>query len=282
MKNSFLIALSLSFFSLSLYSQGYSSYYINANVNANVNHTVNGVIYENKTITNIDYGALSLANAQNEKNKIELQKITDQIQKNIALEIAENPSKAYDYGYVNRFNVDKNTAKINGFKSFTMNYIIPNNILFNQAGAGRYQNISKEGIITEITFFSPAYNKKNKAIDLNSFDEYIVGQETEILDQNNQKNLIYCHKKDLNRSTTFGLQGYKSTLIWEDKFEFGITDNYSSYNSGVGNGYSNIVKVRVYGDKDDVTFEQLEGRRYYFSLLIQKIISTATISNEKY
>ena len=50
------------------YSQEYSNYYLNANVNSNINakvtHNVSGVVYENKTITTIDYGALELANAQ--------------------------------------------------------------------------------------------------------------------------------------------------------------------------------------------------------------------------
>ena len=67
--------------------------------------------------------------------------------------------------------------------------------------------------------------------------------------------------------------GFKSTLIWEDKYEYGITDNYFSFNDTKGNGYTNLVKVRFYADKDNITFEQLEGRRYYFARLIEKIIS---------
>ena len=55
-----------------MYSQ-YSGYYnVNSNikVNANVNHNVSGNIYEHKTITTIDYGALQLANSQKEKNNL--------------------------------------------------------------------------------------------------------------------------------------------------------------------------------------------------------------------
>ena len=31
--------------------------------------------------------------------------------------------------------------------------------------------------------------------------------------------MIFVHKKDFNRATVYGIKGYKSTLIWEDKFE---------------------------------------------------------------
>lgn len=38
--------------------------------------------------------------------------------------------------------------------------------------------------------------------------------------------------------------------------------------------YLLFLKVRYSGDKDDVAFEQLEGRRYYLKRLINKTIST--------
>jgi hypothetical protein len=41
------------------------------------------------------------------------------------------------------------------------------------------------------------------------------------------------------------------------------------------NGIFYSAKARFKGDKDDVTFEQLEGRRYYFNRLVKKVISTA-------
>lgn len=289
MKNNSFITTIFILFSLYSYSQEYSNYYvkakINSNINANINHNVSGTIYENKTITTIDYGALALANSQNEKNKIELQKISDEKQKIIAFKIAENPIKAYDYGYQNTFKVDKKNAEDYEFKSFTMSYVIPNDILFNRIATGTFQNISKEGIITELIFTPPNYNKAKNLINLEkecSYEDLTIGKESEVIDENNEKRIIFWHKKDLNRSTVFGVKGYKGTLIWEDKYEYGITDNYLSYNSNVGNGYRNFVKVRFYGDKDNVTFEQLEGRRYYFARLIEKIISTAIIANEKY
>jgi hypothetical protein len=289
MRNRFYTTLTFLLLSIYSYAQNYSSYYISANVNsrvdANINHNVSGVVYENKTITNIDYGALALANAQKEKNRIELMKINNEKEKTIAIEIAENPLKSYDYGYSNTFNVEKKDAKNFGFKRFSMSYIVPNKILFNQAGEGRFENVSNEGIVTEIIINPPSYNKEKKEIDLEkelTNDGIQVGKETEMPDSNNKMRLAFLHKKDLNRATIYGIKGYKKTFIWEDKFEYGITDNYVSYNSNVGNGYTNFVKVRIYCDKDNVTFEQLEGRRYYFTRLIEKIISTAGVFNEKY
>lgn len=289
MKTKLLTTLTFLFLTILTYSQQYSTYYLNANVNsnvnANINHNVSGVVYENKTITTIDYGSLALANAQKEKNKIEASKINDEKERQIAFEIAENPIKSYDYGYPNTFNVEKKDAKNFGFKSFSMSYVIPNKLLFTQAGAGRFENVSADGIVTEIIINAPFYNKEKKEIDLEKdwgLDSLQVGKETEMLDSNNKKSMIFVHKKDFNRATVYGIKGYKSTLIWEDKFENGITDNYVSYNDSKGNGYMNFVKVRTYADKDNVSFEQLEGRRYYFTRLIEKIISTAVIYNEKY
>ena len=92
---------------------------------------------------------------------------------------------------------------------------------------------------------------------------------------------FFVHKKDINRATVYGVKGFKGTIIWEDDYQYTITDNYSS-RKFEGNSIMYSVKVRTYGDKDEVTFEQLEGRRYYLRRLIEKVISTATVTNTKY
>ena len=69
----------------------YSGYYtVNQNVNANINENVNvsGNVNVNKNISTIDYGKLALANAENEKTRLENLKYADQQQKRISLEIA--------------------------------------------------------------------------------------------------------------------------------------------------------------------------------------------------
>lgn len=276
-----------------MFSQ-YSSYYninTNSTVNADINHNINGTITENKTITTIDYGALQLANAQSEKNRLEQQKFEDEKQKQIALEIAEDPLKAYDYGFMidlclnDKKAFKKEDAKVlteqTNFKNFCFAYVVPNTMLFTNLGAGRFQNVSKDGVITEFIVHFPNYNKNNVPVDLEkdlAYDHIKIGEEN--TDKN--KNKLFVHRKDLKRADVFGIRGYKATIIGENKFEKSITDDYFSYNANVGNGYKNRVRVNYYGDKDAVTFEQLEGRRFYMKQLIEKIISTGKIYNEKF
>lgn len=281
-----------------IYSQ-HSNYYnvnsnSNVNVNANVNHNVSGVVYQHstQTINTIDYGALALANAQKEQNQIELQKIANANKKRILEEIILDPVKAYDYGKWQGFissdkkvfdkKVIQEIKEMTGLKSFRFNYLFPE-YFFNKLSEYDWQNVSKDGVITEIFFFLPTYNKENKDIDHESNfenDTVAVGKEIELMGDNGKPKKIFFHKKELNLATVFCGNGYKSTFIWEDKFENGITDNYMVlFNNKLGNGVEILVKVRYHGDKDDVTFEQLEGRRYYLKGLIEKIISNAKVSD---
>jgi hypothetical protein len=264
----------------------YSTYYnynVNQKVNANINQNLNvsGTIFENKTITSIDYGALSLANAQREAIRLENAKYADEQQKHISLEVASNPVKAYDYGYANNFSLKGKEAKSFGFKHFSVSYVIPNNTLFVPAGAGRFENVSIDGITTEIIINGPAYNTNKTVMDIEKFakmDSTKVGQ----LNKGADGNEIFVHKKDLNRATVFGIKGFKSTLIWEDEYQNTITDNYNAYNPSEGNGIFYSVKVRTYGNKSEVNFEKLEGRRFYLRQLIEKVISTAVVYDMKY
>ena len=254
----------------------YSSYY-----NVNVNRS--GTVYEHKTITTIDYGALALANAQSEANRLENIKYSDEQERRISLEIASDPVKAYDYGYQNTFTENGKDLKSSGLKSFTMSYRIPHKALFVKAGAGRFENVSSDGITTEILFSKPTYNKEKKDIDVEKIEKmenYIVGQLND--DSSGSGGKIFVHKKDINRATVFGVKGFKGTLIWEDDYEYTITDNFLSYDTSKKNGVEYFVKVRTYGNKNEVTFEELEGRRYYLRQLIEKVISTAVVYDVKY
>ncbi len=278
-------------------SQQYSSYYINSvsKIDANINQNISGTVFEHKTIRTIDYGALQLANVQRERNRIDLQKYTDERQMQISTDISLDPLKAFDYGYWNNFCSDdkKQVSKeqeagyksMTHFKSFCMSYLVPHPFLFISTSQGKAQNTSDNGIVTEILMFPPSYNENNEQIDLEKrwkLENLIVGQENEGKDENQNTTKSYLHKKELNRATVFGIKGYRSTLILEDDYEYKITDNYISLNTNVGNGYVAFVKVRYFGDKDEIDFEQLEGRRYYLKPLIEKIISTGKVFNEKY
>ena len=257
---------------------------INQDVNATINKTVDvsGNINVNKNISTIDYGELALANAQSEKTRLESLKYADERDKQIALEIAENPVKAYDYGYQKTFIIKGKKAKPMGFKKFTTSYRVPHESVFVQAGAGRFENVSIDGVTTELIFMPPLYNKDNVAADVeknlkSELEDVKVGQ---LNDMN--ENSIFVHKKDLDKATIFGIKGFKSTLIWEDDYQYTITNNYASINENEGNGIQHFCKVRYYGDKDEITFEELEGRKFYLKRLIEKIVSTAIVTDVKY
>lgn len=283
-----------------VYSQ-YSSYYLNSNsnvnVNANINKNVTGSIfqYSTQTIRTIDYGALALANAQKEQNQMEQQKIADETQKRILSEIIADPIKAYDYGQWQGFNsgdkkmLDKTVIKqyeqMTGLKSFGYHYVFPA-YFFTQLHWTNWQNVSKDGVITEIFLTLPRYNKENVKFDFEENFEKdtinVAGKEINSFDDTGKSIKLFCHKKELNLATVFSGKGYKYTFVWEDKYQNGITDNYNVFynnQSVVGNGVVIDVKVRYYGDKDEVSFEQLEGRRYYLKGLIEKIIANAKVQD---
>ena len=90
-------------------------------------------------------------------------------------------------------------------------------------------------------------------------------------------NNAFIHKKDLNRATVYGVSGFVSTVIAEDDYDLMIIDLYNSKNGDLFSGARVIFK----GDKDEVDFEELEGRRYYFRKLIQKTIGSAEYTDIK-
>lgn len=284
-------ALYIQFFSListSLLSQ-YSTYY-NAYITSNVNHNITGNIYSHKTITTIDYGALQLANAQKEKNWLEIQKYENERQKQVALEVAEDPVKAYDYG--NLFTISskfkKNWSKELlaeirkkiGFKEFKFEYVVPIRYIFEQVNTDRLQNISRDGVKTNVNIKLPGYNIENEIFDFEkNYNEIVIGKEIEKTNENGKLEIIFNHKKDLNRAEVYGKKGYRTTIIWEDKFEYHITDEYRYIDETIGNGVMYLTIVMYSGDKDEIDFEKLEGRRVYLKPLIEKIIANARVND---
>ena len=279
-----LILLFIPFISL---GQEYSNYYgtYDVNVNANINKKVNVSGNINKTITTIDYGALANANATRERNRIESLKIANERDKDAMIAIANDPSKAFDYGIDNNWKVNRKFAKSLGFKKFTFYHKIPHNSLFTRINNGyNYQNISGNRVETIIQLFG-AYSfkyviKKNPnkfllSIKKIGLEETMRMEDIEVGKINNAPSLDinngFIHKKELNRATVFGLSGYVSTVIFEDDYERVIIDYYNSKSGDFQSG----ARVTFKGDKDEVTFEDLEGRRYYFNKLIERTIGSA-------
>jgi hypothetical protein len=267
-------------------SAQYSNYYsVDLNQNVHENIKVSGNVNVRKNITTIDYGQLAIANAQRERNRLENLKYMDEREKNISIEIASDPMKAFDYGYQSATTISGKHAKLYGFKKFVFGCRVPHNSLFVSSGAGRFENVSSDGITTEIIFYLPLYNEKNVELykeKLSSNDSIKVGELNTNTGAEINGESFFVLKKDLNRATVFGFKGFKSTIILEDNFQYLISDSYFSLDESKGSGIRFDVKVRTFGDKDEVTFEQLEGRRYYLKRLLEKVISTAVVGDIKF
>ena len=284
----YLSIVSLFVFSIS-YGQ-YSNYYqVDANVNQNVNVSgsvdvyqnvdVSGTVNVNKTVTSIDYGALAQANAMRQRNAIERMKIANENERAALFAIAQDPVKAYDYGTDNNWKLPSKTRKQYSWpkKIKTMYHKIPHKSLFVRGGSEGYTyiNESDNGVKTELIIYVAAgedvvtglykdiINNPEKAL---SFNQYTVGEVN--------ADMGFLHKKEIKRTKVARTDGFVGTLIFEDKYEKRITDNYASIAVVDGKRYLLGVKVRYRGDRDEVTFEELEGRKYYFKRFINKTIST--------
>ena len=262
----------------------YSNYYnVNANIkkNVNVSGTINKNVNVSKTVTTVDYGALANANAQREANRLSRLQYNNQREKDQAIAIANDPSKAYDYGIDNYWKAERKFKKNHGWdrKIKYMYHKKPNSSLFVDLGNYVYENTSTDGVRTEIDIYGVTTVKKYLEYDPNfnpNIEEMLEYKELKVGELFNEGGSM-LHKKDLKRATVGANKGFRGTLIWEDKYEKGITDNYASTSKINNKTYIFKVKVRYKGDVDEVSFEQLEGRRYYFRTLVEKIVATIRI-----
>ncbi len=299
----FLILLLISFNS---FSQTYSSYYIKSNSDVNVKADVNIKTESNvnKTITTIDYGALRLANAQKEKNRLEAQIYSDEKSKQDAIAIALDPYKAFFLGKdINeRFWKNKNILNNLGFKFLRLYHKRPNPALFSFVGNGyNYRNENEEGVVTDLEIGIPL-NLSDKYIESvkNFLRRLGVNQatvstyfgKTESFVKSFQINNIkvgeisplggseaFIHKLDLNKARVWGNEGFVWTVIFENDYEYVIKDNFTYLSP---QGYLIYAGARYRGDKDVVDFEMLEGRRAYFRRLINEHIATARFDPSKF
>jgi hypothetical protein len=275
--------------SLSSYSQ-YSTYYgtgliNNKQVNANINLTSK----VNSTITSIDYGRLALANAEREKTRLLSLQYANELEKQRVLEIAINPMKAFDYGSDVLFVYKKDMAKMCGYKKSSWYHKSPHSSLF-KLFAGEYdgyfyRNVSDENIVTEIVLEPQVYvNGLEKGSDkdtITAMFKLLLDNPEEFSKHNEDTvgTIIYkktfLHKKDLKRATVYGKDGFKSTKIYEDDYELVIEDEFNAS----FNGTLIRASVKYKGAKGEVTFEQLEGRRYYLKRLCEQIIATTSFPN---
>lgn len=292
MKKLLLVLLFVPLVSFGQYSMYYGTVDVNQNisgtVNINKNVNVSGTV--NKTIETIDYGALAAANAARERNRIESSKIANENERQALVAIANDPSKAFDYGTDNNWKPSKKYMKEseNGYKKYTFYHKIPHQSLFTRVRNGyNYQNISDNGIETLIEVGGQrrlGFNKEKYPFfieieevglekALKKFYTGWRGQKT----SNWGLNDAFVHNNEMNRARVFGISGYVVTAIAEDDYEYVIVDNYYS-KSGDIFAWSTVT---FRGDKDKISFEDLEGRRFYFQKLIAKTLGSASYKNTK-
>ena len=303
MKKLILLLLFIPLVSFGQYSTYYGAYDIDANININKNVNISG--YINKTIKTIDYGALRLANAELEKNRLEKKIYNDKEQKRQAIEIANNPIIAFKYSYKNCssdwFSAGKGRKKRGkelfkrGFQQSSMTYVVPHKSLFTRndsdlSGTGwGYRNVNELGIATSINLIVPykpsGINDDQKRIKaeknwddvLEDLEDWIINKTYkvgEIARNDYDTDDAFTHKKEVNRTVIFNQKGFRLTLAKEDTYEYYINDYYYAVNNGII--YRAYVKYS--GDKDEVTFEDIEGRRHYFIRLMDEIIANQRFS----
>ena len=281
------------------YSQ-YSDYYkLDANVNVNQNVDVSGSVEVNKTVKTIDYGALAQANAMREKNKLSRMKFQNEKEKEAVQAIINNPVAAYDYGQRGTVRIPNDLKRYGmkdgynwGYKKFEWSLTAPHNYLFQVVQAQdlgfSFQNISENQIRTTLDLWGQFYVdgiksniKKVKNYDkrANFYNEITSLIEPEklkskVLSEKNDVGKIlngqYVHKVESSRASVCGCDGFKTTSVLEDEFEKLIVDKYRC-----SDGKRFFYAVAKYRANNDVSFEEIEGRRYYLINLLDKIVSTS-------
>ena len=170
----------------------------NVNVNKNINQNIHvgGAIYENKTVTTIDYGALAEANANMQRLQFERQKYADDQQRQKALEMAANPLKAFDYGTLFTETMSAKYLKGYGFKSYLIRWCKPHSDLFYWSKWGQMENKSTDGITTEITIYLPINDIEGKLQNVKAYADMSHIQEGAVNDSCGiNGEAIYVYKK---------------------------------------------------------------------------------------
>ncbi|MDA9685417.1 hypothetical protein N9T93_00455 [Flavobacteriaceae bacterium] len=277
-----------------------SSNYYDVKVTGEIDVNVKKDVRVTKTIKTIDYGALALANSEKEKNRLNRLKYSDEKNRVQSIEIAEEPIKAYNYGIDNkwetRYTIGDGVIKFRdkvaeeyGFKYFTFYHKIPHEALFKKVsetrGGYKYENISEDYISASIEINTPINLNSKKLKEY--FKVFKGTTENDALKwaKNYNNNLIgekdidgnFYYDKELKRVSVFGKKGYKVKIAIEDDFENIIEDKYVA----ISNGILYAANVLVRGDKNEINFEQLEGRRFYFRRLLEQIISTSNFYDYK-
>lgn len=172
-----------------------------------------------------------------------------------------------------------------------ISFKISNTSLFTSTKFGQFINESEEEVVTEIEIYAPRYpfgetsfcklSKKEKKKGYKRWLPFIGKSEKWVksemkkfvIGEVDEKGNFY-HKTDINKAKVWGNEGFTGTFFYENDYEYVIKDSFF-YISTKGVVYNTGVRYR--GDKDEVTFEMLQGRRSYLKKLGTLIIATARL-----
>lgn len=278
----------------------YSNYYkVDADVNINKKVDVSGEVNVNKTVKTIDYGALAQANAMSERNRLNRMKFENEKAKEAVQAIIANPLAAFDYGKRAEFNIPIDVKRYGfkngykwGYKKFEWSFTVPHNYLFQVVQAQNlgfsFQNISENKIRTTFDLLGQfdvqgINSNKKKVSDYDQKADF-YNEITSLLDPDklrsnvlSEKNDVgkvidgqYVHKVEVSRTSVCGCDGFRSTKVLEDEFEKLIVDRYRC-----SDGKRFFYAIAKYRANKDVSFEEIEGRRFYLMTLIDKVVSTS-------
>ena len=220
-----------------------------------------------------------------------------------ALEIAVDPSKAFDYGQKISFKTNKKYAKYKGAKKIFINYNSLFKVPFKRDKSigfipSEYSNFSVDFItstISDIDFIvltkEAIENFEKVGVKSSEANTRLWAKFLKDLAANKNlessiKNIYindygkvgslnfngeYIHKSKITRTRINGISGFKVTIIKEDEYEKSIDNTFFGYDrfTNVFYGSDFIIK----GSKNEVDFETLEGRNEYFRLLTDKFFS---------
>lgn len=309
-KLNFLFLLVVFNFNLVCYSQ-YSNYYkVDVNTKSEVN--VKGKVEVNQKVETIDYGAMALAEAKAEENRLKSKVYANETQKEYAKQIASNPIYAFDYGYNVTFNqfpftsseshgfdrgVSRQYAKPFGYNYFKMTFKRPNEALYVASDDLSFINESIDGVKTKLNIFVPESilttsemaNLKNKDFEIKKqYYEPFFGETEKWINETydlgvglkNEKTSdeYFLHKSEIKKAIVFGREGFVLTRFGESKYEKFIKEHYIVMSK---DGIWYQINVEYKGDSDVIDFKQLESRRAYLGQLNRKIISSAYFGNFK-
>lgn len=227
-------------------------------------------------ISTISWDSLYIANLRMEK---ELLAGRDSLPSELRARMVTHPEIRFESDYYLYEEYEGEEAQEFGFRKFTLEYLAPEEEFF--SGKGRsFRNISPDGVLTEIDIFLPVRDSEWTESDLMEYverAEYYPGQV-----YMSEEEYMFVHRREVLEGAWFYQQtGYRTTLRWEDFGKVAISDYYAAQNEIDGEPTLYFVDVTFSGDKQNLSFEQLEGRRYYLRAFINELISSLQISGVK-